>query len=208
MRPGHLASQGLHVLSAGAVKLAGYIAFKFDPVSYARRLGVTVGTDCRIQSNWFGTEPYLIELGDHVHIGNRVQFLTHDGAVWVVRRIANNPRVDLFGRIRVGNNVFLGNDVTILPGRTIGSNVIVGAGAVVASDIPSGVVAAGCPARVVGTVDGYIAKRRSQFLDLKGKSAAEKRRVLMELYAAPGNRSGERDECSGVDTREKRIQER
>ena len=49
----------------------------------------------------------------------------------------------------VGNNVWIGGSVTILPGVTIGDNVTIGAGSVVTKDIPSDVVAVGNPCRVV-----------------------------------------------------------
>ena len=48
-----------------------------------------------------------------------------------------------------GDNVWLGGDVTILPGVTIGSNTVIGAGSVVTKDIPSGVVAVGNPCKVL-----------------------------------------------------------
>ncbi len=51
--------------------------------------------------------------------------------------------------ITLGDNVWLGGDVTILPGVTIGSNTVIGAGSVVVKDIPSGVVAVGNPCKVV-----------------------------------------------------------
>lgn len=53
------------------------------------------------------------------------------------------------GQVRIGSNVWLGSGAIILPGVTIGDNSIVAAGAVVTADIPSGVLAAGVPARVV-----------------------------------------------------------
>ena len=49
----------------------------------------------------------------------------------------------------IGNNVWLGDKVTVLPGVKIGDNVIVGANSVVSKDIPDGVIAAGVPAKVI-----------------------------------------------------------
>ena len=51
--------------------------------------------------------------------------------------------------ITIGNDVWIGANVTVLPGVTIGSNVVIGAGSVVNKDVPSGVVAAGNPCRVI-----------------------------------------------------------
>ncbi|SET47480.1 Maltose acetyltransferase [Geodermatophilus poikilotrophus] len=56
--------------------------------------------------------------------------------------------------ITIGDDVWLGGGVVVLPGVTIGENAVVGAGAVVTRDLPADVVAAGNPARVVRTLDG------------------------------------------------------
>lgn len=131
----------------------------FDPIGTARRLGVKIGKDCRLLSNpvaVFGSEPYLVSIGDHVTITNGVRFITHDGGVWVFRQ--EDPDVDVYGRIKVGNNVFIGINAIILPGVTIGDNCVVGAGAVVTRDVPSGTVVGGVPARHICTLDEYRAK--------------------------------------------------
>ena len=51
--------------------------------------------------------------------------------------------------ITIGDNVWLGGGVIVLPGVTIGDNAVVGAGAVVTLDLPANVVAVGNPARVI-----------------------------------------------------------
>ena len=51
--------------------------------------------------------------------------------------------------IKVGNNVWIGGNVTVLPGVSIGDNVVIGAGSVVTKDIPSNVIAVGNPCRVI-----------------------------------------------------------
>lgn len=62
------------------------------------------------------------------------------------------------GEITIGNNVFIGANSTILYDVTIGDNVIIGAGSLVNKDIPSGVVAAGIPAKVIGNFNDYRKK--------------------------------------------------
>ena len=69
----------------------------------------------------------------------------------------------IVGDIVVGNNVYIGTRTTILPGVHIGDNTIIGAGSVVTKDIPSNVVAAGVPCRVIRSRDEYIQK----VLDIK-----------------------------------------
>ena len=62
-------------------------------------------------------------------------------------------RHDLFpAPIHIGKNVWLGANVTVLGGVTIGDNVVIAAGAVVTRDVPANTVAAGVPARVVRTL--------------------------------------------------------
>ncbi len=101
------------------------------PIDYARSLGVTVGDDCRFISirsgmGTFGSEPYLINIGDHVTIAGNVQFVNHDGGVWVFRD--KEPDIDVFGPIVIGDNVFIGYGAIIMPSVTIGSNCVIGAG--------------------------------------------------------------------------------
>jgi maltose O-acetyltransferase len=62
------------------------------------------------------------------------------------RRHGGTPRM---APVEIGENVFVGMGVKVLKGVTIGADSVIGAGAVVASSIPSGVVAAGNPARVI-----------------------------------------------------------
>jgi len=62
----------------------------------------------------FGSEPYLVRLGDHVSITAGVKFISHDGGVWVFRD--RFPELDVFGPITVGSNVFIGINALIMPG--------------------------------------------------------------------------------------------
>lgn len=76
----------------------------------------------------WGSEPWLITLGNNVHITAGVKFITHDGGTLLFRDRV--PDLEITKPIVIGNNVYLGNDVIVLPGVTIGSNVVIGAGAV------------------------------------------------------------------------------
>ncbi len=113
----------------------------------ARSWGVKIGKDCLIFSMEFSTEPYLIEIGDHVVISSGTQFITHDGSVWLLRD--SYPDIGVFGKIKVGSNTFIGINCIILPNTEIGSNCILGAGAVVRGKIPDDSVVLGNPAKVV-----------------------------------------------------------
>jgi acetyltransferase-like isoleucine patch superfamily enzyme len=127
-----------------------------DPVAYARRVGVRVGESCLLAGvvrGMFGTEPYLISLGNHVAMASGVRFITHDGGGWVFRE--EFPDIDAVGRITVGDNVMLGMNAILLPGCEIGSNTVIGAGSVVTGKVPSGVVFAGVPAKFITSLADY-----------------------------------------------------
>jgi len=90
-----------------------------------------------------------VRIGDDVQIGPNVQLLT------ALHPVAAGPRRDKWEAARpivIGDNVWLGGGVIVLPGVTIGANTVVGAGAVVTRDLPADVVAVGNPARVIRTV--------------------------------------------------------
>ena len=147
---------------------------------YFRRKGAEIGVGCEIGSKVsFGSEPYLIKIGDHVRITEGVQFVTHDGGAWVVRKLRKEYEdVDSFGRIIIGNNVHIGINSVIMPGVTIGDNVVVGCSAVVTKDIPSNSVAAGVPARVIESIEEYINKNNQKYVNTKHMTQEEKRRYL------------------------------
>lgn len=98
------------------------------PIQYAKKIGVTIGEDCRLIKVDFGTEPYLIKMGNHVST-TKVRFETHDVGGWVARD--SHPKIDIVKPIPIGNNVFIGYASIIMPGVTIGDNVVIGAHSVV-----------------------------------------------------------------------------
>ncbi|MDD3003616.1 acyltransferase [Flavobacterium sp.] len=147
-----------------------------NPSDYARSLGVKVGSNCDIAISYFGTEPYLIEIGNHVQITNDVRFFTHGGS-WVFRE--KYPNFDYFGKIVIGNNVYIGNCAIILPGVKIGDNVIIGASAVVTKSIPNNSIVGGNPAKIIGNVNELLDRILFYNLDCKMKSDEEKRTILL-----------------------------
>lgn len=96
-------------------------------------------------------EPYLISIGSNVTLSG-AKVLTHDACLF---KTTGYTRV---GKIHIGDDVFVGWGSIILPGVTIGSRVVIGAGSVVAKDIPDNSVAVGNPCRVIGTYDDLVAK--------------------------------------------------
>lgn len=131
----------------------------------------------------FGSEPYLIKLGDQVRITGGVRFIPHDGGVWVLRNLHEELRSgDLFGTIVIGDNVHIGTNAIIMPGVSIGSNCVIGCGAVVTKDIPDNSIAVGVPARVIKTVEEYYGKNRTRIELTKGMTPAQKKAYLCRKY--------------------------
>ena len=91
-------------------------------------------------------------------------------------------KIDLFGKIKIGNNVHIGTNATIMPGVIIGDNCIIGCGAVVTKKIPDNSVAVGVPARVIESIDDYIKKHANDFDYTKELSAREKKEYLLSKY--------------------------
>lgn len=110
------------------------------------------GYNCRIgEATFINHGAYLMDagkitVGSHCFIGPNCGMYT---AIHAMLPEERNRGIERAKPIVLGDNVWLGGDVTILPGVTIGSNTVIGAGSVVTKDIPSGVVAAGNPCRVM-----------------------------------------------------------
>lgn len=111
---------------------------------------ITIGARCFANYGLVALDVAAITIGDDVQIGPHVQLLTP------THPVEAGPRRDKWEAaqpIMIGDNVWLGGGVIVLPGVTIGENTVVGAGAVVTRDLPANVVAVGNPARVIRTLD-------------------------------------------------------
>ncbi|KRD43594.1 galactoside O-acetyltransferase [Cellulomonas sp. Root930] len=120
--------------------------------------------------------PFHVSYGSHVHIGSHFYanfnlVIVDDASVVIGDRVMIAPNVTLStaghptvpeeragGRqfslpVRIEDDVWIGSNVVVLPGVTIGAESVIGAGSVVTHDIPPRVVAVGVPCRVVRSVD-------------------------------------------------------
>jgi carbonic anhydrase/acetyltransferase-like protein (isoleucine patch superfamily) len=141
--------------------------------------GVNMGKGNDIASPfWDAAEPYLIEIGNNCQITKGVKMYTHGGA-HAVRYIY--PYFDCFGKVKIGDWVYIGNNALIMPGVTIGSHVIIAAGSIVTKSFPDNVVIAGNPARVVSTIDDFVEKNKKYNLDSKRMSSKDKKNLLLSL---------------------------
>lgn len=105
----------------------------------------------------------FVEIGRNCRITSGVVILAHDYSYAVLRPIYHEMLFKSSITI-IGDNVFLGINSIIMPNCKIGNNVIVGAGSVVTGEIPSNVVVAGNPAKVVMTLDEYYDKNKRMFM--------------------------------------------
>ena len=129
-------------------------------INYLRKKGAHIGRGCEIHKTvGFGDEGYLVFLGDNVRLTSGVRVIPHDGGLWTLRKMGLMPDADYFAPVHIGNNVHVGNDAVIMPGITIGSNCVIGVGAVVTKDVPDNSVVAGVPAKYIESIKDYYDKK-------------------------------------------------
>lgn len=156
---------------------------------YAKFIGVNVGKNLHIYGNpyvMFGTEPWCVTLGDNVHITKECLFITHDGGTLLFRDKV--PDLEITSPIHVGNNVYIGTRAMILPGVSIGDNVIIAAGAIVTKDVPSNTVVGGVPARKIKSIDEYLNGVLERNLHLGHLTYKEKDDALREHFGYQNKR--------------------
>lgn len=124
---------------------------------------IVIGNYCIVSSGARIRSACSIRIGDNTMLAERCLITDAD---W------HDPYQRIFpgkkAPVRLGNNVWIGDSVTITKGVTIGDNSIVGAASVVTRDIPENSIAAGNPARVVGELDPTLPSSRREHLFVGG----------------------------------------
>lgn len=115
-----------------------------------RLSGAKIGKGCYIYTSLRNFDKIYtdkIEMGNNVTIAKGVILLCHDMAKdYIHKKEHNNESI---GKIKIGNNCFIGTNSIILPDVIIGNNVIVGAGSIVTRNMPNNVVVAGNPVKII-----------------------------------------------------------
>lgn len=176
---------GLRTIGLRAVY--GHKASSSRYQAWLRDQGVRVGERVRFYSPWTirvdTQRPWMIEIGDDVHITADVSILQHDYS-WAVLQHRTGEVLGSCGPVRIGSNVFIGQRSLILKGSNIGDNVIVGAGSVVTGPLEAGAVYAGSPARPIMGIDEFQQKRR----DRQYSEARDLVRRYIAHYGSPPDR--------------------
>jgi len=149
-----------------------------SPESYARYLGVHIGDNCLINIRDWGTEPYLICIGNNVQITRGVSLLCHGGGHAVRWKY---PEFDTFGKIVIEDWCYIGSGAQIMPGVVVGYGSLVASGSIVTKSVPPYSVVAGNPARIICSTDDYVAKNIKFNLNTKRLTPKEKRLYLLNL---------------------------
>lgn len=149
-----------------------------SPIKYAEHVGVKVGKHTTISIREWSSEPYLVTIGSHVQITRGVSIHTHGGGNAVRKEV---PDFDVFGKVTIEDWCYIGAYSQIMPGVTIGEGSLVAAGSIVTKSVPPHCVVGGNPARILCSIDDYIAKNGKFNVHSKGMSSIEKKEYLLSL---------------------------
>lgn len=138
---------GIFVQAGGSITAEGRIIVNDDVMLFSKG-EMQLGEGFGINSYSRIVAHERIEIGRNVTIGQHVGILDHDHH-WEMRDNALTLDGYDTAPIRIGNNVWIADKVTILKGVTIGDNVVIAAHALVNKDVPSNCIVAGVPAKIV-----------------------------------------------------------
>lgn len=156
-----------------------------EPPFYAvYGIHTSIGNDFFADFNFTVMDEGKITIKDHVRIGPNVSICTTGHPIWPEYR-RNGARFAL--PVTIENDVWIGANVVILPGVTIGKYSVIGAGSVVTKDIPAGVVAYGQPCEVIRQIGG-----KDRFYYTKEKEVDEEFLKELERMQKQATRQKER----------------
>jgi len=139
-------------------KSALWRARGYHSIEELKRFGLKIGKGCKIMERVTIDPGHCghIEIGNHVTIAPQASLIAHDTSPYL------HFGYTLIGKIKIEDGVFIGAGAIILPNVTIGKNSIVGAGSVIAKDVPPNVVVAGNPAQEICSLKDFLDKHQKQ----------------------------------------------
>ena len=161
------------------ISLLRIILKKYFPLFYSSLLGVRFGKNCNFINLTYGSEPYLITIGDNVTLSN-VSFITHDGSCRLFRD--KYPNFDIVKPITIGSNVFIGYSAILMPGAKIADNTIVGAGSLILGETESNSVYAGIPAKRISSLEEWFKKNKKFDCETKCLDPSKKKEFLLKKF--------------------------
>ena len=142
-----------------------------------RKQGIALGEHCSIFCNIVSSEPYLIKIGNNVTVSNDVQLITHDNSII---KTSNGKLTDLFGRITIGDNCFIGAHAIILPGVNIADNIVVASGSVVTKSFEKkNIVIGGNPAKEICSWEQFMQRNEDRGFNVSGLSFEKKKALIL-----------------------------
>lgn len=144
-KPEEQEAKAREILGSAGKNLVVHNGFHFDNGS-----NIHVGDNFLANYNWTVLDVGEVNIGDNVWIGPNTDIYTVNHPLTAAGRRRHLAKVK---PVTIGNDVWIGGRVTIIPGVTIGSNVVIAAGAVVTKDIPANSLAVGVPAKVIRQLD-------------------------------------------------------
>lgn len=163
-----------------------------DRVAYLRKKGIYghIGENVTIMDRKIPLYAKLIRIHNNVRVASNVTFVTHDITHTMLNcKFGEQRYQETVGCIEIMDNVFVGSNVTILNNVRIGPDAIVAAGAVVTKDVPANCVVGGVPAKVICTMEEYLAKRENSYsAELKPRRQNVSEALQAHLWEAFENR--------------------
>lgn len=154
---------------------------KVASIKMAQQKGMKIGENLYVEGiPNFGSEPFLVEIGNDVTLAEGVSFINHGGDARVTKKLEKYKDGRNFGRIKIGNNTFIGKATILMPGVSVGSNCIVGSMSIVSNSIADNSVYAGIPAKFICTVEEYGDKLLAN--NVLYPRELEKNRSALEAY--------------------------